>query len=369
MNRRSFLRVAGLGTVAAGLAACGSSGSDSSATPATSAAAAAPTTAGSAGATATTAPPTVTGPVSYQLSWLETSEFAGEFVGIDKGYFSQAGVDLDMIAGGPSINSLPVLAAGRCLITRADLDTTIDAQLKGADFKVLGAVYQLNPYCIVSLPAAPIKTPQDMIGKKIGVPASNVPSWNAFLSLNKISPSKVTMVPIGFSDDPLTDHQVDGLVGYSVNDPVNLKVAGVDTYFFLYEDFNYHLPANWIVVQSKTLDDPTKRALIVQFLKALAKGWQDEIADPALGTNLTLDRFGKNLGLNYPGQLGQVQAAIKLISTSWTKAHGLFTVPDDTMSRAKVTLAASRIAYDPNKIYDPSVLKEVYADGPIIGTL
>lgn len=369
VDRRAFLRLGGLGALAAGLAACGSNSKSSTGSSSPSSTAAAASSATASSSAATTAPAITKGKVTYQLSWLENSEFAGTFIALDKGYYSQTGVNMDMLAGGPSLNTLPVLAAGRATITRADLDTTIQAQMKGADLRVLGAGYQQNPYCIVSLANAPITTPQEMIGKKIGVPASNTSSWNAFVSLNKIDPSKITVVPIGFSDDPLTAHQVDGLVGYSVNDPVNLQVAGVDTHYFLFEDFNYHLPANWYVVQASTLDDPAQRALIAEFFKAEAKGWQDEIASPAVGSDLAVQKYGKTLGLNAKAQLLQVEACIKLISTTWTKTHGLFTVPDDTMARARATLQASGLNYDPSKIYDPTVLQEVYADGPTIGTL
>ena len=57
---------------------------------------------------------------------------------------------------------------------------------------------------IMSLANKPLKTPQDMIGKKIGVQATNESVWDAFLAANSIDPSKIDKVPVQFDPTPLT---------------------------------------------------------------------------------------------------------------------------------------------------------------------
>ena len=58
-----------------------------------------------------------------------------------------------------------------------------------------------------------------MIGKKIGVQATNEPVWNAFLKANDIDPSKITKVPVQFDPPPLAPGEVDGWFSFVTNEP------------------------------------------------------------------------------------------------------------------------------------------------------
>ena len=95
-----------------------------------------------------------------------------------------------------------------------------------------------------------------MIGKKIGVQATNEPVWNAFLKANKIDPSKVTKVPVQFDPTPLVTGEVDGWFSFFTNEPNLLKVQGIETDVFLLAD--YKLPAGVArptIVHKSTLDE------------------------------------------------------------------------------------------------------------------
>ncbi len=58
-----------------------------------------------------------------------------------------------------------------------------------------------------------------MIGKKIGVQATNEAVWNAFLKANKIDPSKITRCRCSSTRQPLVDKQVDGWFSFVTNEP------------------------------------------------------------------------------------------------------------------------------------------------------
>ena len=79
-----------------------------------------------------------------------------------------------------------VVAAGKAFVGISSPDITAAAILQGADLIIVGAQYQKNPFCIMSLATKPIHTPQDMIGKKIGVQSTNESVWKAFLKANNI---------------------------------------------------------------------------------------------------------------------------------------------------------------------------------------
>src|SRR2546428_14059910 len=101
LTRRDLLRAGGalsLGALGAGIvAACGP--------------AAAPSQSAAAGgaATATLKPPQ---PVSMRLGWLANSQYAGDFVAFDKGYYKERGIYLRIDPGGPNIDPVSLTASG-----------------------------------------------------------------------------------------------------------------------------------------------------------------------------------------------------------------------------------------------------------------
>ena len=86
---------------------------------------------------------------------------------------------------------------------------------------------QEHPYAYFSLPRAPIHTPQDMIGRKIGVQATGQILLTALLRKNGIPEDKVQKVIVGSDMTPLLTGQVDAIAGWRTNTTA-LKVLGPD---------------------------------------------------------------------------------------------------------------------------------------------
>jgi ABC-type nitrate/sulfonate/bicarbonate transport system substrate-binding protein len=342
-DRRSFLRFGAAGALGiagtAVLGACGSSSSSSSGPSTTTAAA----TGSSAASSATAAPTLSNYKMSYQLSWLKTVEFSGSYTADSKGYYKANGVDVSLLAGGPNTVVEPVVAQGKALVGQTGIDSCAEAIAKGSPLKIVAVLFQKNPFCVVSKASTNIVTPADLYGKKIGVAAGNLPAWNAFLKLNKLDVSKIHVEPAQFDPTPVAAGEFDGQVVFVDNEVIQLQLKGVKTATLLFD----------------SLTDATKRAAIVGFLKGELKGWQDALADPAAATSLTVNDYGKSTGLGYQQQLGEMNAQIPLISTSFTKAHGLGWFDASTTGPWLSTLAASDITATP-AMFDSTILPEVY---------
>ena len=93
-------------------------------------------------------------------------------------------------SGGPNVTQDAVVASGQAPSSASRPRTSPRRRIlnSGAKLIAVGAQYQKNPFCIMSLASNPINDPEDMIGKKIGVQSINEPVWNAFLKANKHRP-------------------------------------------------------------------------------------------------------------------------------------------------------------------------------------
>jgi ABC-type nitrate/sulfonate/bicarbonate transport system substrate-binding protein len=303
------------------------------------------------------------GPLNYQLSWVKNVEFAGAYIADAKGYYTAAGFgSVNLMAGGPNVSQDAVVASGKALLGISSPDITAAAILKGADLVIVGAQYQKNPFAIMSLAGAPINTPADLIGKKIGVQATNEPVWNAFLKANSIDPGKVTKVPAQFDPSPLVSKEVDGWFSFFTNEPNLLKTKGVDTAIMLLNDHGYPMVSETYAVKKSTLTgdrDKLKAALIADI-----KGWTDSVADAKAGATLAATKYGKDLGLDEAEQVLESTAQNTVVSTDDTKANGLFTITDQLIDETIKTLALGGTTIAKEQLFDLSVLKEVYAENP-----
>jgi ABC-type nitrate/sulfonate/bicarbonate transport system substrate-binding protein len=308
------------------------------------------------------------GQLVFQLSWIKNVEFAGSYFADKNGYYKKAGFSsVSLLSGGPSVSQDAVVASGKALVAVSTPDISAAAILKGAESVLLGAMYQKNPFCVMSLAKKPINNPTEMIGKKIGVQAINQGVFNAFLQANGLKASQMTVVPVQFDPTPLANGQVDGWFSFITNEPNLLKEKGIDTATFLLNDYKYPLVSEVYVALKKTVDE--KRDALKAFLKADIMGWHDALKDPAGGATLAASTYGKGLGLTVDEQTLESKAQNALILTDRTKTDGIATMTQDMIDENINTLGLGGIKITADKLFDLSVLEEVYKENPDLKTV
>jgi ABC-type nitrate/sulfonate/bicarbonate transport system substrate-binding protein len=354
LDRRRLLIAGGLAAVAGPvLAACSSSSSSSSA-------AATATASGSASSTAMAD----LGALSYRLSWIKNVEFAGSYIADTKGYYKAQGFSsVNLIAGGASATPMEAdVATGKALFGVSSPDITGAAIVKGAPLKIIGAQYQKNPFAIMSMTKSPITAAQDMYGKKIGVQVANTSVWTAFVKAAGLDVSKIKVVPVQFDPTPLTQGTVDGWFSFITNEPNELRSKGFDVTTFLLADQGYPLVSETYFTTTQTIS--AKPDVVRAFLKAEIKGWKDNIASPALGATLTVNTYGKGLGLTIPEQTMESKSENELILTADTAKSGLFTVTPALIEANLKTLAIGGLNLTAGKLFDLSILEGIYSGDP-----
>ena len=196
-------------------------------------------------------------------------------------------------------------------------------------------------------------------GKKIGTISFNIPLVQAVLTANGVPKDAFTIVPTQGDISSLTSGQVDVMLGIVTNEPLLLQAEGRTPVLLRFADLGFdELDFTYAVAQS-TLDDPARRAAIVDFMRAEIKGWQKALADPQYAAQLSVDVYGKGNGLIMSQQLGQAKAQKALFVTQETSKSGLFTMSSDTVSKTIATLAKQGIKAD-SSLFDTSVIEDAH---------
>ncbi len=299
------------------------------------------------------------GTLNFNLPWVPDVESGGEFLAKDKGtYAAQGFTGVNLIPAGPTATPQEtVVLTGRALVAVTSLDSTAAAIQKGSPLIVIGSQYQKNPFCIMSAATSPLNTPQDMIGKKIGVQSVNDAVWAAFLKANNIQASQVNKVVVQFDPTPLSQGQVDGWFSFITNEPIALGLKGFQTHTFLLADYNYPEIGNVFIVTKDSLAN--KRAAVKACMTAEIITWRDCIMNPNDAAMATVKDFPTAQTL--PAAQQQSVAQNKLIAAGDALTNGLFYVTPASQSINVSTLALGGTTVTTSQLFDMTLLDEIYA--------
>jgi ABC-type nitrate/sulfonate/bicarbonate transport system substrate-binding protein len=298
-------------------------------------------------------------PVTVQLIYIVNSQFAGTVMALEKGFFSRAGLDVTVVPGAP--NAVPELAvqSGKALVGITHPSKAVKAIANGADLKIIGADYQKNPFCIVSNAEKAIRTPQDLVGKKIGVPDINIPLFQAFLTANNIPIGEVQTLKAEFDPRPVATGEFDGFMGFYGDEPVILEVMGIPNYALRFGDFNFPSLAELYIVKNSTLADREARKKVAGVLRAEIQGWQVALADPDEAGRVTMKRYGKRFKLDPVVAIREARRQRELVADEDTRAHGLLWMTDQKIAGTCRSLSLGGLPAKPD-MFSNEVLQEVY---------
>lgn len=303
------------------------------------------------------------GSYNYRLGWIPDIEYAGSYVAKEKGYFSQEGFSsVNIIPGGAAASPVEtMISEGKALIGNSAPDATAAANAQGADLRVIGAKFQKSAFCVMYMADKPIKTAADLIGKKIGVQASNEPIWASFLAANNIAADKVNEVSVQNDPAPLISGEIDGYIAYVSAEPVSMMEKGYKVGCMMFADNNYPLVGDTYV----TAEDSIKnhRAEVEAAMTAEIKGWKDYIANPSEAAAITVKLYGQDQGLTIENQTNQAKAYLPLMQSAGTKQNGLFTMTKTQIDENVKAVAGGAPGVTAD-LFDMSILDDIYKKHP-----
>lgn len=295
--------------------------------------------------------------VNFQLSWLHSVQFGGSYVAASKGYWSDLGLDVTLVQGGPNAPVEPPVVSGNALVGISAADYTAAAVAQGAPFKIIAVAMQKNPFAIASLAGNPVNSPADLVGRKIGMAVANTPVLQAFCTLNDIDIDAVEIVPTQYDPAPLVSGQVDCLLCWETDLPVAMTVQEIDNTTMLMADHGYALHSQTYIATEDAL--ATRRDDLVALLRGEVMGWNDFLADTDAAAALTTQMF-PDAGLDLATQKLQAARQVPLMFSDLTAENGFGWFTDETIAANIETLAL--LGRDvPTDLWDRTLLEQVHA--------
>jgi NitT/TauT family transport system substrate-binding protein len=222
------------------------------------------------------------------LNWFQAGDHTPLYLAKKKGYYTQQGIDLTITRGFGSGDTAKKIDLKQGEFGIVDSITALTAISKGANLLIVGMVFDKSPNNAFFYADSGIKTPKDLVGKKIALPPgdSHLSVWPAFAKANGFAPDSVTFVNVKPEGKQaiVAAHQVDLSFDLYTGYPFWEKVLGKGkTGHLLWADFGFEVYGlSYVVNKDLAKQNPD---LIKRFLRATYMGWHDAQLDPAAGVD------------------------------------------------------------------------------------
>ncbi|MGL5543967.1 MAG: ABC transporter substrate-binding protein [Cetobacterium sp.] len=232
--------------------------------------------------------------ISIILDWYPNAVHSFLYTAIEKGYFEDEGIKLNIIYPSSPSDSLTLPAAKKADIGISYLNNVIIAKTnENVPIKSFGAVLQRSVNTVISLKEKNITSPKDFQNKIAGTSGGILSETylNSMMKSENLNPQSLKIIDVGFELlTAMITNRVDFTIGNMVNHEVPIiKEKGIDINYFLIDNFGIPQAYELILVANEELLNQNKDTY-EKFLKAIKKGFYDVQNNPEEALKLLLSK-------------------------------------------------------------------------------
>jgi len=220
--------------------------------------------------------------ISLILNWVAGGDHAPYYYARAKGWYSEAGLDIELLQGSGSSVAAQRAGAGINQFGLADMTTVLVAIGKGADEIAVMNVYANYPGGFYWLNSSGIRSIRDLAGKRIGNPPGDAARalWPALAKANEMNPDTVTWVNLSPNAKlaALKAGSVDAVTAFYNLHHVYARELGAGLGYLAWKDAGLNPYGNSIVVNGAYLRDHRDR--VAAFVKVTQKASAACVAEP-----------------------------------------------------------------------------------------
>jgi len=236
--------------------------------------------------------------VTLALDWFPNANHTGLYLAMERGYFEEEGIDLQVYTPDDPSTILATVGADKDDFGFEYQVGVLLARGQGVPVVSVAAIVQHPLNSVMALESSGIKSPRDLVGKTVGYPGipTDPPLLRTMLEADNLSESAAIdvvdgMVNVGFDLVPaLISGRVDAIVGaYWTHESISARNQGFPLTVLRMEDWGVPDFYELVVVASenKLRDDP---GLVERFVRAIKRGYVEAAKDPALAVEVLLNQ-------------------------------------------------------------------------------
>jgi diguanylate cyclase (GGDEF)-like protein/PAS domain S-box-containing protein len=228
--------------------------------------------------------------VTLQLKWTHAFQFAGYYAAIEKGFYEQAGLSVNLLEAAPGTEPVKIVVDGKADFGVGASSLLLERQA-GVPVVALAVIFQHSPLVLVARQNRPLQSVHDLKGKRVMFEAQSS-ELKAYLRQEGINDAALQALPHSFNTRDLIEGRVDGMTAYSTNELFDLDNAG-----FAYQTYSPRAVGidfygdNLFTTERQIKENPAR---VAAFRTASLKGWQYAMAHPDEIIDLILAKYSKH---------------------------------------------------------------------------
>ena len=260
--------------------------------------------------------------LTLQLKWVTQAQFAGYIVAKEKGFYSDADLDITIAPGGPNVAPEQVIAGGGADIIVDWMGGALAAREKGVALVNIAQPFKRSGLMMICPTETGITEVADFPGHTLGVWffGNEYPffAWMNKLGLDTAEGGDVTVLQQSFDIQPMIQGQADCISVMTYNEYGQALDAGYgpdNLTIFNYTDMGNDLLEDGLYVMEDTLEDPAKVDAYTRFVKASMMGWEYALENPEEAAQIVVDSDDTG-GAELAHQLYMVGEVSKLVDAT-----------------------------------------------------
>jgi len=217
--------------------------------------------------------------LSLQLNWFPEPEFGGFYEAKRTGRYRDADLEVTVLAGGPSVPAVPLVASGRAHFGIAGADEVVAARAQEVPIVALFAVYQTSPQGIMVHASSGITDLAEVFAPrtpKLTLALMNEPYVNWLRRLYDFSNVTPVIYQGGVSQFVHNEHFAQQC--FVTAEPFTADAAGATARAFLVADSGFNPYAGVVIAREDYVAE--HEATVRAFLESTRRGWADYLQDP-----------------------------------------------------------------------------------------
>jgi NitT/TauT family transport system substrate-binding protein len=249
---------------------------------------------------------------SLRLNWVLIGQHPAYYLGVERGYYRDEGIDLTINEGRGSGAAVQLVANGEDTFGLADTGAVIAGRAKGAPVKVVMSLFRTSNLSVTCAADANVRKLEDLYGKKIAVTAGDAlhQMWPGLVGANGLDEKKITLVFMDPAAKPVSVLQgrTECLLGGIDDQAVTIESQGRKVNVIRFADNKFNTLTVGAFTNDKVIAE--KPDLVRRFVKATERSWKAAMAEPDAAIKAAAKA---KPGINEAVLRAQMDASFKLI--------------------------------------------------------
>lgn len=260
--------------------------------------------------------------VDFQLNWKVTGDHSPYYVALEKGWFAEEGLDVNIIVGQGSGYSVQTVDSGKAHIAISDAPVPITTREKGAKVKIIGIIFDKHPNASFFWKNSGINTPKDLAGKTVAVPATDGHKvmWPAFAKQIGVDPNSVKFVNIDAAAkvSALASKSADVVFELYTGKPfMEVAIPAADLGWFVWSDYGFDAYAHSYITSDALIQQNPE--MLRKFLKVAYRAWDFTLKNP----KEAIEILSKYHPINKDEYLANLMVVIEFFKTDRYRNYGI----------------------------------------------